>query len=375
MDDDELFTDAPCGYVVTNRAGVVVRANEEFLRLVGRSHDDVVDRLTLSDLTTEGGRIFVQTHLLPMLQHDGHVREVALDLRRADGARVPVLINANLVSGGRGSGGMRAVLLETRDRQRYEENLRAATRAAELARDETAALAQTLQQTLIPPAPPRIPHLEIAAAYRSAGNGSEVGGDFYDVFQVGMSSWCVVLGDVSGKGIPAATVTSLVRYTVRSLAIAHPDPADLLTQLDLVMRDHPTDRYCTVALVRLDRNADRWTVRMSLAGHPLPLLVGSDRTVSELGTPGSPIGLVDEPEFHTVTRELTQEMLVLYTDGVTEARGTDGFFGDQRLKELLVTLPGATAETIDGITRCVIDYQRGVASDDIALVALAPARG
>ena len=145
------------------------------------------------------------------------------------------------------------MFFEARERHRYEEDLRQATRAAESARELGAALAETLQQTLIPPAPPRIPHLDIAAAYRPAGSGREVGGDFYDVFQVSASAWLVVVGDVSGKGISAATVTTLVRYTVRSFAIEHPDPSDLLHQVDAVLRASDTERYCTVVVARLER--------------------------------------------------------------------------------------------------------------------------
>ena len=177
---------------------------------------------------------------------------------------------------------MLVVVLETRDRRRYEDYLLGATRAAELASDQAASLAATLQQTLIPPEPPAIPHLEISAAYRPAGTGREVGGDFYDVFQVGPEAWYVVLGDVSGKGIQAAVVTSFVRHTVRSFAIAHPEPADLLRALDEAMRAHGTDHYCTVVAVRLQRTGARWGLSLALAGHPPALVRRPDGHTYEL---------------------------------------------------------------------------------------------
>ena len=367
----DLFDEAPCGYVVTDDDGLIVRANVEFLRTVQRTADDVVSVRTLTSLLTVGGRIFVETHLYPMLRSAHVVREIDLDLVRSDGSRVPVLLNASLTTAA-GGVAMRAVIVEASDRHRYEEDLRQATRAAENALADAAALAETLQQTLIPPAPPRIPHLDIAAAYRPAGNGREVGGDFYDVFQVSASAWIVVVGDVSGKGIPAATVTSLVRYAVRSFAIEHPDPADLLHHVDDVLQASDTDRYCTLVVARLDRRDDLWELALSLGGHPPALLRAPDGTVTPLGVPGTPVGLVDDPYFQTVRHDLTEGTVTLYTDGVTEARGADGLYGDERLVDLIGALPDDSHSLTEGIARDALDYQGGNASDDIAIVTFSP---
>ncbi|GAB3785846.1 PP2C family protein-serine/threonine phosphatase [Nocardioides ungokensis] len=367
----DYFGDAPCGYVVTNDDGLIVRANSEFLRTVQRTADDVISVRTLTSLLTVGGRIFVETHLYPMLRNTDVVREIDLDLVRPDGSRVPVLLNASLTLPGGGLA-LRAVVLEARDRHRYEKDLRQATRTAENALENAAALAQTLQQTLIPPAPPQIPHLDIAAAYRPAGNGREVGGDFYDVFQVSPSAWVVVVGDVSGKGIPAATVTSLVRYTVRSFAIEHPDPADLLHHVDAVLQANDTDRYCTLVVARLDRHDDIWELALGLAGHPPALLRTPDGIVTPLGVPGTPVGLVHDPHFHTVRHRLTQGTVTLYTDGVTEARGADGLYGEERLNDLIGNLPSDSRGLTEGIARDALDYQGGNASDDIAIVTFSP---
>lgn len=367
----DLFEHAPCGYVVTDDDGVIVRANAEFLRMVARPAGDVVSVRTLRSLLPVAGQIFVETHLVPMLQNSATLREIDLDLVRPDGSRLPVLMNAGLVSS-RGGLAVRAVFFEARDRHRYERDLRQATRAAETARENAAALAETLQQTLIPPAPPQIPHLDIAAAYRPAGNGREVGGDFYDVFQVSPSAWLVVVGDVSGKGIPAATVTTLVRYTVRSFAIEHPDPAELLQQVDAVLQANGTDRYCTIAVVRLERCDDDWDLALSLGGHPAALLRAPDGSVTTLGTPGTPVGLVDEPVFHTVRHRLATGTLTLYTDGVTDARGASGLYGDDRLRALVSRLPGDAHALAEGIAYDALSFQDGNASDDIAIVTFGP---
>ncbi|WP_017934711.1 PP2C family protein-serine/threonine phosphatase [Nocardioides sp. Iso805N] len=371
---DDLFEHAPCGYVVTDRDGVIVQANAEFLRMVGREADEVIAVRMLSSLLTVAGRIFVETHLFPMLEHSRVVREIDLDLVAADERRVPALLNASLVSPETGRAVL-AVFIEARDRHRYEDDLRLATRSAELAREQAASLAETLQKTLIPPAPPHIPHLDIAAAYRPAGTGREVGGDFYDVFQVSPTAWIVVLGDVSGKGVPAALVTSLVRYTVRSFAIEHPDPAELLGQVDAVLTANETRHYCTLVVARLDRHDGEWELALSLAGHPPALLRGPGGEVTELGLFGTPIGLVDVPGFVTVRHRLQGgSSVILYTDGVTEGRGPNGMYGEKRLHELIHGLPDDVHAITDGIARAALDFQNGDASDDIAIVTFAPHR-
>lgn len=375
---EDLFERAPCGYIVTDETGLVTAANAEFHRMVGLPRGALVGHRTLSSLLPIGARIYLETHLLPMIEHDGAVREVSLDLLRPDGTRIPVLLNA-AAAGTPGSVGgptehgalaVRAVFLGTRDRHRYEQDLLAATQAAEQARLEATRLAQTLQQTLIPPAPPAIAHLGIAATYRPAGDGTVVGGDFYDFFQVGPDRWVVVLGDVSGKGVEAAAVTSFVRYTVRALAIENAEPAETLRLLDRALHANATVHYCTLVLAYLTRRDDRWTMRLSLAGHPPALIRRPTGEVAELGIYGSPVGLLETPEFHTVDHVLGPETITLYTDGVTEARSGRRQYGESRLSRLISSLPHDPAQITEGIATAVLDYQHGHASDDIAIVTI-----
>jgi sigma-B regulation protein RsbU (phosphoserine phosphatase) len=232
-------------------------------------------------------------------------------------------------------------------------------------------VARALQASLLPPSLPEIPGVDVAARYVAAGEGNEVGGDFYDVFQVGAEAWVVVVGDVSGKGIPAAVVTSFVRYTVRSLAMLHRDPADLLHALDRAIRDEGTEHYCTLAAVRLDRVDGRWELAIALAGHPPALVRRPDRRTYELGTPGTPVGLMSEPEFHTVRHRLGDETVTLYTDGVTEARSPQGLYGEERLGLLVAGLPHDPAAITESIARAVLAWQSDDASDDIAIVTFA----
>lgn len=364
-----LGPEAPCGYVVTDEAGVLQAANAEFHRLVGHEPGTLVGRRTLISLLSTGGRIMFETQLAPLLERESVLREISLDLVRGDGERVPVLMNAT--DHGSRTLALHAVFLETRDRHRYERDLLVASRAAEQARAEATALAQTLQQTLIPPAPPAIEHLSIAATYRPAGDGSLVGGDFYDVFQLDPSRWIIALGDVSGKGAEAAAVTAFVRYSIRALSVEHDDPAELLDLLDRALHRNGTQHYCTLVLVHLTDTGSGWTLRIALAGHPPALVRTADGQVRELGTFGSPLGLLDETSFATVDHELGDETIVLYTDGVTEARSPDGLYGEERLTALLAAVAADPTSVTDAVAGAVLDFQGGDASDDIAVVAFA----
>lgn len=357
--DDWLLL--PAGALVLGRDLTVERANPAFVALAGLTDEEDVIGRPFTSLLSVGGRIMLETHLVPLLVEAGAVREVALEVVRPDGGRVPVLLNAV-----RHEDAVRAVVLELRDRRRYEDEMLRARQAAD-------ALAETLQRTLIPPRPPVVPHLDVAAAYRPAGNGREVGGDFYDVFQVGPDEWVVVVGDVSGKGAHAAAVTALVRHAVRALAMQHADPAVVLAHLDRAIADDPTDHFCTVALARLHRREGRWHLALSLAGHPPALVRHRDGTVTEVGEYGTPIGLLPRPEFHAVTRVLGDEVVVLYTDGVTEAQADDGsLLGESGLVDLLAAGPHDAAGATTAITRAALAFAGGVASDDIAVVAVAP---
>jgi sigma-B regulation protein RsbU (phosphoserine phosphatase) len=373
IDPADLFEGAPCGYVVFRRDGLIVETNEAFLQLLGLPRDQVVLTRTFASLVTVGGRIFFDTHLVPMLDLSGRVSEVALELIGPHGDRIPILVTANVFQSPEVEGLLvRAIVFVARDRRRYETELLRAKRNAEEARAHADELAEALQETLIPPTPPDIAGLTVAAAYRPAGDGREVGGDFYDVFQVGPEVWLAVLGDVCGKGIQAATVTSFVRHTVRALAMQHANPADLLTEVDAALSAHETDRFCTLVALRLERGPDHWVLSGSTGGHPLPLLRDAEGEVRELGEPGPLIGVLRHVVFTSFQHELRPgETLVLYTDGVTEARREAELYGAERLVELVARSAPDPAAITAAIVDKVLEFQDGNARDDIAVVTLA----
>jgi anti-sigma regulatory factor (Ser/Thr protein kinase) len=179
--------------------------------------------------------------------------------------------------------------------------------------------AQTLQRALLPPHLPQIVGLELAASYRAAGEGNEVGGDFYDVFQQSDGSWAVVIGDVCGKGPQAAAVTALARYTLRAHAVAGLRPSYLLARLNDALLRQRAPGFVTVALARLELNDQGARVELTVAGHPLPIL-SQGATATAIGEVGTPLGIIEEPELPEVTLQLAPgDLLAFYTDGVTEA--------------------------------------------------------
>jgi sigma-B regulation protein RsbU (phosphoserine phosphatase) len=374
LDDDpeQLYERAPCGYLSTTPDGTVVKTNATFLDLTGYSREDLVGRRTFVDLLTPGGRIYHETHYAPMLRMQGTVREVAFDLVRADGGRLPVLVNAALETGPDGAPRViRIAVFDATHRREYERELLRAKRRAEQSENHAKALARTLQSTLIPPSPPRLPGLDVSAAYRPAGDGEEVGGDFYDIFQISDGDWVVALGDVCGKGVEAAVVTALVRYTIRALSVQQDRPSAVLRSLNDVLLAHQgTERFCTVVLVRLRHDGDAWSATLSSGGHPLPLYLSGDAEVAPAGQPGSLVGVLSEVQLHDrVVRLGPGDLLVAYTDGVTEGRRGREFFGEERLRRSVLAQRDSPLPA-EGILGEVLDFQRGTARDDIAVVVV-----
>ena len=234
-------------------------------------------------------------------------------------------------------------------------------------------IATTLQRSLLPPRLPVIPGLTIAARFRAAGDTTEVGGDFYDLFPAG-DGWMVVIGDVTGKGPEAAATTSLARFTMRTAAMYEKTPAAVLARLNAALATDPDRRQICTAVCAQIRPADDGTVRVRIAcgGHPPPLLCGNG-SVREAGRPGSLLGAFDEGSW---TEDLVTigggESLVLFTDGVTDARGAGGErFGSARLVAALDRHHGLEADAIAGRVDDALEaFERGQQRDDVALLVL-----
>ena len=371
-DAEQLYDRAPCGYLSTAPDGTITKVNQTFLTLTGYDRGQLVGRMRFAQLLSTGGRIYYETHYAPMLSMQGRAHEIAFDLVRADRSRLPVLVNAVLERDLQGNPMViRTAVFDARLRREYERELLRAKQRAEESEVRATALAQTLQQTLIPPAPPVIPHLDIAAAYRPAGDGSEVGGDFYDVFQIGTDDWVVAVGDVCGKGVEAAVVTALARYTLRAATVKHAKPSTALATLNDVLLHHDTNRFCTVALLRLRHTDGQWAGTLSCGGHPLPLLRQSNGTLRTVGKPGSLLGIADVPRLHDVQIYLRPgDTLVLYTDGITEARNGKDLYGEERLAVAVASSFNSAEALTSTVLGEVLEFQTGRPRDDIVIVTI-----
>ena len=366
-----LYERAPCGYLTTDADGCIVKANQTFLTLSGYELAELLTR-PFRDLLTPGGRMFEQTHLMPMLRMHGEVREIALDLIRTNGDTLPVLINATMDSTDYDSAQLiRIAVFDATERRRYERQLVAAKDRAEASERHARTLARILQQTFIPPSPPRIPGLDTAAVYRPAGDGSEVGGDFYDLFPIGSDAWALLIGDVCGKGAQAAAVTALVRHTVRALSVAHHRPGEVLARLNEVLLRFDTDRFCTVALAMLRPDNQGWRITLSTGGHPPPILIGPDAAPAPLEVRGPLVGIFAHAIYadHDLLLAPGQTLLV-HTDGITEARGPDGYYGDARLRRVLSSLGRDPQRLVDGLVADAVEFQGTSTRDDIAVLAV-----
>lgn len=243
------------------------------------------------------------------------------------------------------------------------ENSRLAT-----ARRETA---HTLQSSLLPDVVPRIDGWSIATLYRAAQPAAEVevGGDFYD-FYAGEDAWMVLLGDVAGKGIEAASVTSLVRHGARFLTSYEQSPGQILARLGDALHEQPRLWLCTALCARLHREA----AVIASAGHPGPLIVRVDGRVREVGTSGPILGAwSDQAPADRWVPIGPDETLFLYTDGVIDTRGAHERFGLPRLKRLLAEHAGrAPDELLAELEAALERFQVGPQADDTAALALRP---
>jgi len=372
-DPAELYEAAPCGYLSTDPAGTILKVNRAFLGWTGYAAADLVERRTFQSLLAVGDRIYHETHVAPALAMEGVVREIAAEVVCASGERLPVLLNAARKDDRSGDHlRTRIAVFDARHRRAYERELLEERRRAERAAQEARALAATLQRTLLPATLPEIDGIDVGAAYRPAGDGGLVGGDFYDVFEIHDGSWGVSLGDVCGKGARAAITTALARHTVRALAVRNDTPSEVLAGLhDAIVRSPDIDGFCTALFLTVRADGAALRVHLSAGGHPLPLRVAGG-AVTEVGRTGHMLGMLEPLRLHDDAVALQPgESMVLYTDGVIEAERAGDLFGEQRLRVLLAQLDGEPAQAIaDAVVAAAVGFQGGDTRDDIAVVVL-----
>jgi len=238
---------------------------------------------------------------------------------------------------------------------------------------QRSAIARTLQNSLLPPALPDIPGIEAAALFRPAGEGTDVGGDFYDLFNVADDEWIAVIGDVCGKGAEAAAVTALARYTIRTAAVRRRSPAKILAWLnDAMRRQDLAGRFCTITCVHLDTGPERIRVTAACGGHPPGLLRRAAGGVEEVGGMGTLLGLLPDPALADERAELGPgDTLLLYTDGITEARAPERVIGEEALRQAVARGPGDSAQgLVEHMAAFAVGKEGTPPRDDMALLAL-----
>ncbi|WP_328315762.1 PP2C family protein-serine/threonine phosphatase [Streptomyces sp. NBC_00388] len=376
---EDLYEHAPCGFLSTLLDGRIAKINTTLLGWLGYERDDLVGRRTFSDLLTVGGRLYHETHFAPLLNMQGEVSGIALELKAADGSRLPVLVTSTVRTGSDGQPLLiRTTVFDARDRRAYETELLRARQESDSERERLKRLNTTLQQTLLPPTLVNVPGLDVAAYYHIAST-DEVGGDFYDLFPLAAGSWGFFLGDVCGKGAAAAAITSLTRYTLRAAAVYDADPRAVLTNLNTVLNheyngDDP--RFCTVLFGLLTPIGDERGFQVTLAsgGHPPALLMRADGRAEFLYTPGGQlIGVLPDADIATTTIRLGPgDTLLLHTDGLTEAHSASagGRYGDDALLEFAQTLSPTTAHDAVAAIRDLLDTFGPGVDDDTAVLAL-----
>jgi sigma-B regulation protein RsbU (phosphoserine phosphatase) len=257
--------------------------------------------------------------------------------------------------------------LEEPDVQLAEQLAERAGTAIENARlfADRSRVARSLQASLLPPSLPTIPGLELGARYAPAGEGVEVGGDFYDAFAMEGGRWLLVVGDVRGKGVDAAAVTGLARHTIRSIALYEARPSAILAHLNRVLLAAEADRvaalhsiedtawelteprFCTVALAIIEPRQVGAAVVVCSGGHPLPLVARTGGTVEAVGCPGSLLGASPDIRLHDVDVELGPgEALVCFTDGIVERHQGRQFFEESGIAKVMRDAAGMDAATL-----------------------------
>ena len=243
--------------------------------------------------------------------------------------------------------------------------------------EEHERVANTLQASLLPPTNPEIPGLDVATAYRAAGHGIRIGGDFFDVFETA-AGWAVAIGDVCGKGTEAAAITGLARHTLRAAAVREAEPGRLLAVVnDALLGQIPEYRFCTLAIAHLEHESmaeSSGAVRINVAcgGHPAPLILRRDGAVETMSVTGTLLGMFAGLSFEPGAARLDPgDLALFFTDGATEARSQDSILGDDGVATLLSVQAGKTAaEVVSSMEAEIVAFQQGSPRDDLALIAV-----
>ena len=232
-------------------------------------------------------------------------------------------------------------------------------------------IAHALQQSLLPGSLTQPPGAEVVARYRAAGEGAEVGGDFYDSWQTG-DTYFLAIGDVAGHGPAAAALTSLTRQAMRVVSRYELSPGRILAVVnDTIGAQSAPEQFCTAALAALRQTDDGYSLTVACAGHPPPAVVRAvTGAVEEIGVCGALLGVLPQRDYDDRECRLgLGDLVAFWTDGVTERRHAGGMFGEERLLALLGGLADRSAGDVAlAVDEAVVDYAPGLPDDDVAIL-------
>ena len=351
----------PDAVLVLDARDRVVDSNPAASALVGIAAPDLVGRDVLD----------VVPVLETLLRQQAPTLTSPCRLEADDGVAVDLEVTVSPLTDDSSTPTGRLVVLRDVTRQRDVER-----RLRELLQERTSTIA-TLQRGLYPTQLPDVPGIDIAAVLSPAEAETNVGGDFVDVRVSGPGRWTLMVGDVVGKGAGAATLTAVARHTTLALSALGWAPSRVLADVSraIALEDAGTDgpRFCTMVLATLEPVPGGAQVVLSLGGHPRPLLRRANGDVTEVGVPGHLLGVLEDPELYDSPLRLGPgDALVMFSDGVTEARRGDEDFGDKRLAALVAEVGGGSAaEIVATLVREVREFgAQMVARDDVAVLAV-----
>ncbi|HEX4901373.1 MAG TPA: SpoIIE family protein phosphatase, partial [Acidimicrobiales bacterium] len=342
----QLFDHAPLGILLVDPSGTVRAANPVCGEALGWPARQMVGADVATLLAAEDG---AASDLVERCVTTGTRVEATLTRLGPQGTVQHLDVSATPVDPEHWALGVFVLLRDETARIEAMEAAEVARRAAVAEAERYAELAWTLQESLLPPDLPSVDGVAIGARFHPAGDGSEIGGDFFDIFQIGDDEWFAVVGDICGKGAGAARLTALTRYTLRATTVRTKTIERNLSDLnDALSRQYEQDRprgqhrFATAAALRFHVGDDgALVVTAGSGGHAPPLVVRAGGEVEELACRGPLLGVFPSGNFVSDRTTLGPgDVVVLYTDGVTEARRGREEFGEDRLRLLLASMAG-----------------------------------
>ncbi len=360
-----LYGGGDLGYAATLRRDV---SAELLLRVIESGQHELLS------VDQEAAPFDALTALLPVEE----LRAQAAALRPADVLALPMAARGGTLGAlvmvrrsGRGFAPTDVALLG-----RFADRAALALDSARIYEDH-ARVARVLEESLRPPGLPVVPGVEIATSFRAAAEHLEIGGDFYDVHGDD-GSWLVVLGDVCGKGVDAAVLNSRARQSIRTAARYDRSPGRILSTLNDVLYDDASDKFVTVVCALVSpRDDGSVLVQVAVAGHPAPLVVRADGEVEQPAVTGRLAGVIrhDDPYEEVGFELLSGDAMVLFSDGIYEAKGPRGLYGMDRLRKVLARYAGSGAVPMcEAIEQDVVEHLGGHGHDDMTALVDSPRR-